>query len=229
MNRKGVLTRAASGITSGGMNGLAAPVYGRRCMVSFVPASAFPFLIVLGFVAMAVLGLWVNVGIFRRDRRKRLQRAGLWAPLASIVDGTVRDGTLIGAYRGYPVEARPVRDPLWRGGYCIDVHVSKDGFEWTLAAYGLGGGLRTPRAEWALKAGPAARRLTDAGLVHRISNEDFSGRPAWPIVKYERYRGLLTMVQVGEDDQWVPSVDAFRGDLDLLVDLADINQRANTR
>jgi hypothetical protein len=198
-------------------------------MVSVVPASALPFLIVFGFVAMAILGLWVNIGIFRRDRRQRLQRADLWAPLASIVSGTVRDGTLIGTYRGYPVEARPGQAQLRRGGYCIDVHVAKAGFEWTLAADALVAIVRIPHAEWALKAGPATRRLTDAGLLHRISNEDFSDRTAWPIVKYERYRGLLTMDQDGEADQWVPSVDAFRGDLDMLVDLADINQRTNTR
>lgn len=193
-----------------------------------VPASTLPFLIVVGFGAIVALVLLVNAGIFRHDRNQRLQRAGLWAPLASIVNGSVRDDKLIGTYRGYPVEGRPGPVHERSGGYRIDLHVPKRGSEWTLVADGLVAVVRTPRAEWALKAGAATRRLTEAGLVRRISSDDFSDRGVWPIVKYERYRGLLTMDQIGEGDKWVPSVDAFRRDLDLLVDLADINQRANT-
>jgi hypothetical protein len=170
----------------------------------------------------------INVGIFRHDRSQRLQRAGRWAPLASIVSGSILDGTLTGTYRGYPVEARPGPAQRRSGGYRIDLHVPKRGHDWTLVAHGLVAVVRTPRAEWALKAGAATRRLTEAGLVRRISNEDFSDRRSWPIVKYERHRGLLTMDQMGEADQRVASADAFRRDLDLLVDLADITQRAYT-
>ncbi|HEY4027762.1 MAG TPA: hypothetical protein VGO86_15150 [Candidatus Dormibacteraeota bacterium] len=192
-----------------------------------MPASALISLIVMGFVAMVALGVVVNVGIFTHNRSQRLERAGRWAPLAGIVSGTVRDGTLIGTYRGYPVEGGPGQADERSGGYCIQLQVPKRGHDWMLVNIGLVSVFSNRSGEWALKAGAATRRLTEAGLVRRISVEDVSGHRMWPTVRYERRRGLLTFDQNGENDQWVPSVDAFHRHLDLLADLADINQRAN--
>jgi hypothetical protein len=179
-------------------------------------------------VLVFLLGFAIN-----RFKNRRFTRA--WAPLVPVIGGKiVEDGGggasswLTGTWRGRTVRAGMVPD---RNRYSGESGSRYNSFE--IAVLGLPGA-----ADWRLEGkspilgfGPEGWQIdtTDPALAERLRAAGAVAlveRLGSPTVTYSRSARTL---QFSEDagPVWAPAPERFREELDILLQLAEIQERAN--
>lgn len=176
-------------------------------------------------VIAAIIILAIVLIVIAARRKPRNAYGKLWAPLIPLVNGTAQGSRLLGTYGGMPVAARIAgageENPAYH--YELTMTAGSAAGDWSLAYTGekfLGTGAKTWRVK--SKDGDLAPRLTEAGAVAAI--QQWADQPE---ISYKAKSGTLHYWQRVDGMRDVPTPEAFQAQLDLLAQLAQINQQAN--
>ena len=174
--------------------------------------------VIVGVAALAALAVWLV-------RKGNARYAQLWAPLAPLVNGTAKSSTLTGTYNGGPMRARVRSDNGESPTYYYELLITPGarGKDWK-ASYGgeklLGLGTKT----WHIttKDEQLKQRLTDAGVLALL--ESWTTRPK---ISYSARSGQLEYSEAVRDAYTIPDADTFGRQLQLLGQLAQLNDQVN--
>lgn len=177
-------------------------------------------------VVVAVIALVVPLIIWF-NKRNNAKYDQLWPSLAPLVNGTAKGNTLSGTYNGMPVQARvkTVSDSDNSTEYYYELALTQagQGKDWALN-YGGDKLLGMGKKAWHVKTRDEAlkQRLTDAGALALVEQW-----PGYPDVAYKAKTGTLQYTTQVKTMFAIPAPDEFRAQLDLLNNLAQINQQTN--
>jgi hypothetical protein len=174
-----------------------------------------------------VVGLIGGVALFfgvMVNRSKGPNRLESWKEIVSLIQGTDKRGKINGTYQGRSVEVF-----LSNHGYEIDIYfyhlrlkVPIQGFDWTIQFDKTT--FLDPTKRWHIKTDNEAlkQRLIDAGAVELVKQD-----PGHPKVSYRADKGSLEYESFANDETYVPARDEFQRHLNLMTQLAELNEQIN--
>jgi hypothetical protein len=174
-----------------------------------------------------VVGLIGGVALFfgvMMNRSKGPNRVESWKETVSLIQGTDKRGKISGIYQGRPVEVF-----LSNHGYEIDFYfyhlrlkVPIQGFDWTIQFDTTT--FLDPTKRWHIKTDNEAlkQRLKESGAVELVKQY-----PGHPKVSYRADKGSLEYESFANDDTYVPARDEFQRHLNLMTQLAELNEQIN--
>jgi hypothetical protein len=174
-----------------------------------------------------VVGLIGGVALFfgvMMNRSKDENRLESWKEIVSLIHGTDKRGKISGTYQGRSVEVF-----LSNHGYELDIYfyylrlkVPIQGFDWTIVFDKTS--FLDPTKRWQIKTDNEAlkQRLKESGAVELIKQE-----PGHPKVSYRADKGSLEYESFAHDDTYVPARDEFQRHLNLMTQLAELNEKTN--
>lgn len=183
--------------------------------------------LLIAFAAVVgVIALVVPLVLFFNKRNKE-KYAQLWAPLATLINGSSTGNTMTGTYNGVPVQAKinAVSDSENSTEYFYQLTVTPgtQGQDWSLAYTGdklLGMGKKS----WHIKTKNEAlkQRLTESGAVAALEQWG-----SYPEVAYKAKQGTLKYETKVNGMFSLPSIEQFQAQLELMQHLAQTNRQVN--